>query len=261
MFRFDDKVVLVTGGSRGIGRGIAVSFLRGGARVFACGRNPPAAPIAHAAGTAAEFISADVRDPAHVQRLIETLLDRAGHLDVVINNAGGGPQADAATASPRFTEAIVRLNLLAPLLVSQQAYPALREARGVIINIASVAGVRASPGTLAYGAAKAGLLSATASLAQEWGPDVRVNAIVAGLVKTDAAAEHYGGAAGIAAIEHKLPARRMGTPADIADACLFLASEAAAYVSGAALEVHGGGEPPSFRVFVEDPLRPRRRGP
>ena len=256
--RFDDKVILVTGGSRGIGRGIAAAFLDSGARVYSCARSAPADPVTGAAagsGTA-EFLQADVRDADQVKGLIETLVDAEGRLDVLVNNAGGSPAVDAATVSPRFTEAIVRLNLLAPLLVSQQAYPHLKAARGAIVNIASVSGIRPSPTTVAYGAAKAGLLSATASLAQEWGPEVRVNAIVAGLIKTaaDAADEHYGGRAGIEAIESRLPARRMGTAQDIADACLYLASDSAAYVSGAALEVFGGGEPPSFLSFVEDAL-------
>ena len=170
MFRFDDKVVLVTGGSRGIGRGIVDAFLASGARVYACGRNTPHAPLQFADGTAAEFIEADVRDVEQVDRLIETLLEKAGKLDVVINNAGGSPAADAATVSPRFTESIIRLNLLAALLVSQRSYTALKESHGCIVNIASVSGVRPSPGTVAYGAAKAGLLSATVSLAQEGGP-------------------------------------------------------------------------------------------
>ena len=257
MFRFDGKVVLVTGGSRGIGRGIVGAFLAGGARVYACGRNAPTAPIGGGdGGPRAEFIVADVRDAQQVQSLIDALLQREGRLDVLVNNAGGSPAADAATVSPRFTEAIVRLNLLAPLLVSQKAHPALKASRGCIVNIASVSGIRSSPGTVAYGAAKAGLLSATESLAQEWGPEVRVNAIVAGLIKTSAetAKEHYGGAEGLASIEQRLPARRMGTPEDIASACLYLASDAAAYVSGASLEVFGGGEPPSFLSFVEDAL-------
>ena len=257
MARFDDKVVLVTGGTRGIGRGIADAFLERGARVFSCARNVPADASAGMGG--AEFVRADVRDAGQIGELIGTVLDRAGRLDVLVNNAGGSPAVDAATVSPRFTEAIIRLNLLAPLLVSQQAYPALKESSGSIVNIASVSGIRPSPGTVAYGAAKAGLLSATVSLAQEWGPEVRVNAIVAGLIKTasDAADEHYGGRAGIEKIESRLPARRMGTAEDIADACLYLASDSAAYVSGAALEVFGGGEPPSFLSFVEDALDDR----
>lgn len=258
MFRFQGKAVLVTGGSRGIGRAIAGAFLASGAKVWACGRNPPSVPIASpdGAGPAARFMAADVRDPEQAQRLLDALLDQEGRLDVLINNAGGSPAAAAATASPRFTEAIIRLNLLAPLLMSQKAYPALKRCKGCIINIASVSGVRPSPGTAAYGAAKAGLLSATASLAQEWAPEVRVNAVVAGLVNTgaEAAKLHYGGARGVVAIEAKLPARRMAAPQDIANACLYLASEAAAYVSGSSLPVHGGGEPPSFLSLIEDAL-------
>ena len=254
MPRFDDKVVLITGGSRGIGRGIVKAFLDGGAQVFACARQVP-----EDAPEGAGFIEADVRDADQVQRLIDAVVGRAGQLDILVNNAGGSPAADAATVSPRFTEAIIRLNLLAPLLVSQMAHPALAAAKGCIINIASVSGIRPSPGTVAYGAAKAGLLSATASLAQEWGPKVRVNAIVAGLIKTsaEAADEHYGGKQGLAAIEDKLPAKRMGTAEDIANACLYLASDDAAYVSGASLEVFGGGEPPSFLTYVQDALNPR----
>lgn len=259
MQRFDDKVVLVTGGSRGIGRGIVAAFLERGARVYACARNAPSESVTEelTGQGAVQFLQADVRDVEQVGRLVETIVDQAGRLDVLINNAGGSPAVDAATVSPRFTEAIVRLNLLAPLLVSQQAYPHLQAARGAIVNIASVSGIRPSPGTAAYGAAKAGLLSATTSLAQEWGPEIRVNAIVAGLIKTaaDAADEHYGGRAGIEAIERRLPARRMGTAEDIAAACLYLASDEAAYVSGASLEVFGGGEPPSFLSFVEEAIR------
>ena len=252
--RFDNKVVLVTGGSRGIGQGIVKAFLAAGAVVFACARNVPAPAGADEPKPAAEFIAADVRDPEQVHRLVETVLEGKGRLDVLVNNAGGSPAAVAADASPRFTEAIIQLNLLAPMLLSQAAHPALQASRGCIINIASVSGVRPSPGTAAYGAAKAGLLSATASLAQEWGPEVRVNAIVAGLIKTSEAEaqEHYGGERGLATIEGRLPARRMGTPEDVANACLYLASDAATYVSGASLEVFGGGEPPSFLTFVED---------
>ena len=247
-----DKVVLVTGGSKGIGLGIASAFTHAGAQVFVCGRNPPEPGTLP---SAVEFITADVRDPEDGARLIDSVTTHAGKLDVLINNAGGGPPADAATASPRFTESIIRLNLLAPLNMSQLAYKALKKANGSIINIASVTAIRSSPGTMAYGAAKAGLLNATISLAQEWGPNIRVNAIIAGLIKTEAADAHYCGPEGMARLEARLPSGRMGTPEDIAKACLYLASDDAAYVSGAALEVFGGGEPPSFLSFIEEAQR------
>ena len=249
MFEVEGKVILVTGGTRGIGLGIAKAFSEAGAKIFTCGRTVPADDFPF------EFFEGDVRDPGSAAGIINQVLDTGGRLDVLINNAGGGPPADAATASPRFTESIIRLNLLAPLLMSQLAYEALRASRGSIINIASVSAIRSSPGTMAYGAAKAGLLNATLSLAQEWGPDIRVNAIIAGLIKTEASHEHYGGTEGMARLEARLPGKRMGTPEDIASACLYLASDQAEYVSGASLEVFGGGEPPSFLSFIDEAIQ------
>ena len=122
---------------------------------------------------------------------------------------------------------------------------------GNIVNISSVSGVRPSPGTSVYSAAKAGLLGLTRSLAAEWGPMIRVNAIVVGLVDTEGDALPYGTKAAQEAIAASFPLRRMGAPADIAAAVLYLASPMAAYVSGAALEVHGGGERPLFLDLVE----------
>ncbi len=254
MFSVESQTVLVTGGTRGIGKGIAEAFLNAGAEVCVCGRHAPQSDITAPEDKTrkAHFVEADVRDPESGRALIESIIHRSGKLNTLINNAGGGPPADAATVSPRFTESIIRLNLLAPLSMSQLAQAALKEARGSIINIASVSAIRSSPGTVAYGAAKAGLLNATISLAQEWGPEIRVNAIIAGLIKTEAAHAHYGGEEGMARLEARLPSGRMGTPQDIANACLFLSSDTASYVSGAALEVFGGGEPPSFLTFVED---------
>ena len=244
MFTVANKATLITGGTRGIGKGIAEAFIAADAQVFICGRTPPEAPIA-ANGKQAEFIQADIRKPEEAERLIQQVTAKAGRLDTLVNNAGGSPPADAATASPKFTEAIVRLNLLAPLMLSQLAYPQLRQSKGSIINIASISGIRPSPGTMAYGAAKAGLISATQSLAQEWAPDIRVNAIIAGLIKTEAALDHYGGKQGLAQLEAKLPPKRLGVPEDLAAACLFLAGDAAPYISGATLAVHGSGEPPT----------------
>jgi NAD(P)-dependent dehydrogenase (short-subunit alcohol dehydrogenase family) len=114
---------------------------------------------------------------------------------------------------------------------------------GVIVNIGSVAGQRPAPTTAAYGAAKAGLLHLTTTLAVEWAPKVRVNAVTPGLVATELADLHYRDRAAVAAT---VPLGRLGTPADVAAACLWLASPAAAWVSGTNLTVHGGGERPAF---------------
>jgi NAD(P)-dependent dehydrogenase (short-subunit alcohol dehydrogenase family) len=175
-----------------------------------------------------------------------------GRLDVLINNAGGAPAADAATVSPRFHAKIIELNLIAPLHVSQAANAVMQrqESGGSIIMIGSVSGARPSPGTAAYGAAKAGLQQLVTSLAVEWAPKVRVNCVVPGLVVTEGARQHYRDAAGMAAAAATVPLQRMATPDDVADACLYLASPMASYVSGAALVVHGGGERPAFLAAV-----------
>src|SRR5207247_7802082 len=137
----------------------------------------------------------------------------------------------------------VRLNLPAPLHVAVAANRIMQAQAegGSIVNIASVSGVRPSPGAAAYGAAKAGLLNLTQSLAVEWAPKVRVNAITAGLIRTEKAHLHYGDEASIAAVAATIPLGRLGEPDDIADACLFLASPLARYISGAALTIHGAG--------------------
>ena len=247
------KVAIVTGGSRGVGRGITLRLLEAGAEVVICGRSDPE-QIPEAQGRRAVFVSADVRVPEQIDPVIEAAVRRFGRLDLLVNNAGGSPPADAATASPRFSEAILRLNLLAPLVFSQKANAVMQaqDGGGCIVNVASVSGVRASPGTAAYGAAKAGLLSLTQSLAIEWAPKVRVNAIVAGLLRTEQAGLHYGDEAGIARVAATVPLGRLGEPVDVANACLFLASPLAAYVTGAALLVHGGGERPAFLAAARE---------
>jgi NAD(P)-dependent dehydrogenase (short-subunit alcohol dehydrogenase family) len=246
VFDFTGKVVIVTGATQGIGRGIAERFMQAGAHVIVCARNA-GTPLVHE-GREALFVAANVRKPEEIERVVTTATEKFGRLDVLINNAGGSPPADAATASPRFLASIVDLNLTAPLLFAQRANAVMQTQAegGAIVNIASVSGTRPSPGTAAYGAAKAGLLNVTESLAVEWAPKVRVNAVTAGIVRTERAELHYGDEAGIRAVAATIPAGRMGTPRDIADACLFLASPFADYVSGAALLVHGGGERPAF---------------
>ena len=134
---------------------------------------------------------------------------------MLVNNAGGAPAADAATASPRFHEKIIALNLIAPLHFAQRANAAMQQQAegGVIVFITSVSGMRPSPGTAAYGAAKAGLISLTQSLAVEWAPKVRVVAVAAGMVRTEQSHLHYGDEAGIAAVGATVPLGRMAEPA------------------------------------------------
>jgi NAD(P)-dependent dehydrogenase (short-subunit alcohol dehydrogenase family) len=241
------KVVIVTGGGKGIGRGITTRFLDAGADVVICGRTEPET-LPSGGGKQAVFVAADVRQIADIDRVVTTTVERFGRLDVLVNNAGGSPVATAATASPRFSESIVKLNLLAPLNFAQRANAVMQQhaAGGVIINIASVSGTHPSPGTAAYGAAKAGLLNLTQTLAVEWAPRVRVNAITAGMIRTEQSHLHYGDEAGIAAVSATVPLGRLGEPKDIADACLFLASPMACYISGTSIVVHGGGERPSY---------------
>jgi NAD(P)-dependent dehydrogenase (short-subunit alcohol dehydrogenase family) len=249
---YSGKVVLVTGGGRGIGRAIATRFLAAGADVVIGGRKPPA-ELPAAGGRTARFVDGDVRDVEQVARIVGAAAEAFGRLDVLVNNAGGSPPADAATVSPRFTASIIQLNLIAPMLLAQRANAIMQtqDSGGSIVNIASVSGMRASPGTAAYGAAKAGLINLTQTLGIEWAPKVRVNAVVAGPVATEQADDHYGGPAGIAAVAKTIPLGRMGAPDDVAGACLFLASPLAAWITGTALLVHGGGDRPAFLDAVE----------
>ncbi|MBO0873039.1 MAG: SDR family oxidoreductase [Pseudonocardia sp.] len=237
----DGAVVLVTGGARGVGAGIACSFARAGATVVTCGRNAPQAPVA-------EFLECDVREPEQVAALVAEVVARHGRLDVLVNNAGGAPPAPAADASPNFHAGVIRLNLLAPLLVSQHANAVMQaqDDGGAIVMVGSVSGRRPSPGTAAYGAAKAGLENLTASLAVEWAPKVRVNALAVGMVRTERSHLHYGDSDGIAAVERTVPLGRLASPEEVGACAAFLASPLASYVTGATLAVHGGGERPAF---------------
>lgn len=239
-FGLSGRVALVTGGVRGVGAGISKVFADQGAVVVTCARR-------EAEQSPYEFHSCDVRDADAVAGLIETITQRHGRLDVVVNNAGGSPYALAADASPRLHAKIVELNLLGVLNVSQQANAVMQSrSGGSIVNISSVSGRRPTPGTAAYGAAKAGVDSLTATLAVEWAPKVRVNSIVVGMVETEQAELFYGDIESQQAVAATIPLGRFAEPAEIGWAAAFLASDAASYVSGATLEVHGGGEPPPY---------------
>jgi len=242
------RVALVTGGSRGIGRGIAEVLLEAGASVVTCARSESEPPAG------ATHVVCDVRDPDAVRGMVEGVVAQHGRLDVLVNNAGGAPYALAADASPRFHDKIVGLNLMATLTCAQAANAVmqLQPGGGSIVNISSVSAVRPSPGTAAYGAAKAGVDSLTGSLAQEWGPKVRVNAVDVGLVRTPDTADHYGGDATVAEIERTIPLGRMADVDEIGRVVAFLASDLASYVSGASVACHGGGEQPVFLYIAQN---------
>jgi NAD(P)-dependent dehydrogenase (short-subunit alcohol dehydrogenase family) len=231
------RTVVITGGTRGVGAGIARAFVEAGAEVVVCARRRPAAPA-----KGAEFVPLDVRDPAAVREFFDAL----PRLDVLVNNAGGAPYRLLADAGPERHARVVELNLIAPLTVSLAAYGHLRRARGAVVMIGSVSGSRPSPGTAAYGAAKAGLENLARSMAVEWAPEVRVNTIVTGMVRTELSSLHYGDENGITAVSRTVPLGRLAEPSDVGAAAVFLASDAAAYITGASLLVHGGGERPAF---------------
>ncbi len=235
------RVVLVTGGVRGVGAGISKVFAEQGATVVTCARR-------EVEGLPYEFHTCDVRDAGAVERLVDAIVLRHGKLDTVVNNAGGSPYALAADASARFHEKVIALNLLGMLHVSQHANAVMQTQAGggSIISVSSVSGRRPTPGTAAYGAAKAGVDSLTATLAVEWAPKVRVNSIVVGMVETEQTELFYGGIESQKAVAATIPLGRFAQPAEIGWAAAFLASDAASYISGATLEVHGGGEPPPY---------------
>jgi NAD(P)-dependent dehydrogenase (short-subunit alcohol dehydrogenase family) len=247
---FAGKVAIVTGGSQGVGLGIARAFLAEGASVVTCARTsfdqPPAATDDEQRSRCVH-VTADVRVDDDIDRVIAAAVDRFGRVDVLVNNAGGQPPADIATASPRFIRAIIDLNLTAPMVFAQKAYAVMvkQESGGSIINISSQASMPGGGGgTLTpYGAAKAGLNHMTRSLAVAWGRKVRVNCVSLGWVETEAMADLLlrGDEAQSEQWLQRIPVGRMGTAAEIGGICVFLASEAASYINGTTVWADGGG--------------------
>ncbi|QKT08514.1 SDR family oxidoreductase [Gordonia sp. X0973] len=243
------RVVLVTGGARGVGAGIVAVLESFGAVPVICGRTAPEPGAENGLPSRRpDFFACDVRDSAAVATMIADIVAKHGRLDGVVNNAGGSPFALAADASDNFARKIVELNLVAPLVVARAAHAVMagQDGGGAIVNVSSVSGHRPSPGTSAYGAAKAGLDNLTQSLAVEWAPAVRLNSVVCGPIETELSHLHYGDADGVAAVGRTIPMGRLATPADVGNAVAFLLSPLSAYITGSTLTVHGGGEKPAF---------------
>jgi NAD(P)-dependent dehydrogenase (short-subunit alcohol dehydrogenase family) len=238
-----DRVVVVNGGSRGIGRAIADAFLADGATVVTTGRteHEPWAPQHR-------HLTCDQRDDEAVQQAVGSIRHDLGRIDVLVNNVGGSPRAEFATASPRFLQSVIDLNLVGPLLFARAVNQVMQtqDGGGVIVNISSMAGSEPSPGWIAYGAAKAGLDHATKSLALEWAPRVRVLSLALGSVLTERVREAYEDMAPGNTTRAALTTSALGRPAtmdEVTSLCLFVASPRCSYLSGVVLPVHGAGAP------------------
>jgi 7-alpha-hydroxysteroid dehydrogenase len=255
-FDISGKVILVTGSSRGIGRGIAEHLAEGGASVAVHARSPEALEEVTAAletaGAKPFGVTADVRNGEQVAAAVEAVASHFGRLDGVIANVGGAAFGPAATLEVDRFRRQLDLNLTSAFATARAAYPLLRSAGGAIVLIAATAVTNPTPQFAAYGAAKAAAAHLTASLAAEWGPAVRVNCVSPGLVRTE------GSFKAVFQSREELVQRagrttavgRIGEPRDIALACQYLLSDAAAFVSGAVLVVDGGPtEGPTQRIL------------
>ena len=244
---FKNKTVVITGGSRGIGLEITKTFLKHQANVIILARNKPNHKI-QSKGNASYFIECDIRDVDSIDSAIKLIASKYKSIDVLINNAGGSPLAPAISASPKFHQAIIDLNLTAPLNLSQKIARIMMKQKTTsnIINISSVVASRPTPGSSAYGAAKGGLVNLTKTLAIEWAPKIKVNSIIVGYIETENSLLHYGSKKEINKVAKTIAMKKMGKPLDVANACVFFASDLAEWITGSSLEVHGGGESPSY---------------
>ena len=241
--RFDERVCLVTGGGRGIGRAIALGLAAEGAHVGLAARTRgQCEEVAASMGERGLAIEADVTDEVACERAVRELEQRFGRISVLVNAAGVSPVHQRAELHQvEAWRATLEVNLTGAFLMSRAAAPSLLGGGGAVVNVASVAGMVASPRIAGYGASKAGLIQLTRTLAREWADrGVRVNAVCPGYVETEMTAR-------MLAVEHlhaqviaATPLGRLGTLAEVVAPALFLASDEASYITGAALLVDGG---------------------
>ncbi|HEX9697178.1 MAG TPA: SDR family NAD(P)-dependent oxidoreductase [Actinomycetota bacterium] len=247
MFSLEGKRALVTGGSRGIGEAIALAFAEAGADVAVAARNADALEVVagkiSATGRRGLAVVCDVTDEAQVRAAVDRTIAELGGLDILVNNAGGNRfMAPVPDLRPDGFDKIINQNLRSAFLFSHVAGAHMRDrAAGSIINMSSVAGLEGAPGLSAYSAAKFGLRGLTMSMAKELASaGVRVNAISPGWIRTDLNVAFRGDSDAEKAFVANVPMQRWGDAREIAGAAVFLASEAASYVTGTTIVVDGG---------------------
>lgn len=241
------KVALVTGSSAGIGAAIARSMARAGYTVCVNARTTQRADAVveqiRAEGLRAHAFAADVSRPAEIEEMFAAIDREFGRLDVLVNNAAVASIGESATYPVRHWNHVISVNLTAPFLLSQLAYPRMvRAGGGVVVNISSVFGSIAAPGRAAYSATKHGLVGLTKALATEWAPDnIRVLAIAPAYVETEwVGAAKDQGRFDFEGVRARTPLGRLATVEEVADVVIFAVSSAAGYMTGSVISVDGG---------------------
>ena len=240
----DGRTALVTGGSKGIGKAIAKGFADAGAKVMITSRKAEVCEsAADEIGGGCEWEAGNVGDPEHMERAIDRTIELFGGVDILVNNAAtnpyAGPMIDADL--PRW-EKTIDVNMTAPFLWTQMAWQKYQKDNGgVILNIASVGGLETNPMLGVYDVTKAGLIHMTKQFAAELAPQVRVNAICPGLIKTDFARMLWEGDGGDM-VAQQYPLKRLGEVEDIAAAALYLAADSGSWITGQAIVLDGGGQ-------------------
>jgi len=247
MFDLTGRVALVTGGNGGIGLGMATGLAKAGATVMIAGRNAAKNDAAvaglRALGAKAESIAVDVTDPASITAMVEETAKRCGRLDILVNNAGTNIRNRPETYKLEDWHTIINTNLTSGMLASQAAYPYLRaHGCGRVINNGSMLSIFGLPLHVAYGASKGGVVQMTKSTAVAWAADgITVNVILPGWIDTDLTRKARQDMAGLNDnVLARTPSKRWGLPADFEGIAAFLASDAAAFITGVAIPVDGG---------------------
>ncbi|WP_228003032.1 SDR family NAD(P)-dependent oxidoreductase [Nocardia australiensis] len=243
-YDFSDRIAIVTGASRGIGAHVALAFAGAGAKVVLHGRDTESlqsvADQVRALGGEAVTVTGNIRSEETAQELAAAAMDAFGRIDILVNNAGGNFAKRLEELSTNAWNATIETNLGGAFQCAKACWPVFAAQNGgVIVNVGSVSSFYAHPQRGAYAAAKAGIVSLTQTMAWEWaGQNIRVNCVAPGAILTDAS--RFAAADTADKVAAYIPLGRLGTPKDIADACMFLCSDAASYITGEVLTVAGG---------------------